>query len=170
MAPRSSPTPSWAPQDHDLSRLIAGLNRTTEGLGRNEEQLKDLVTNFNRTVAATASEAVNLRASIRLLGPTLVNANSALDALNASFPNTRAFAREILPGVNQTAATIDAAFPWIAQAQKLLGPDELQGVVERAEPGDGRPGQGRRRDPATAAAGRSGRPSARRTSSCRPAT
>ena len=119
-------------EDHDLSRLIAGLNRTTEGLGRNEQQLKDLVTNFNRTVAATASEAVDLRASIRLLGPTLANANSALDALNASFPNTRAFAREILPGVNQTAATIDAAFPWIAQARKLLGPDELQGVVERA--------------------------------------
>ena len=121
-------------QDHDLSRLIAGLNRTTEGLGRNEDQLKDLVTNFNRTVAATASEAVNLRASIRLLGPTLVNANSALDALNASFPNTRAFAREILPGVNQTAATIDAAFPWVAQAQKLLGPDELQGVVDQLSP------------------------------------
>ena len=121
-------------EDHDLSRLIAGLNRTTEGLGRNEQQLKDLVTNFNRTVAATASEAVDLRASIRLLGPTLANANSALDALNASFPNTRAFAREILPGVNQTAATIDAAFPWIAQTKKLLGPDELQGVVSELSP------------------------------------
>jgi phospholipid/cholesterol/gamma-HCH transport system substrate-binding protein len=121
-------------EDHDLSRLIAGLNRTTEGLGRNEDQLKDLVTNFNRTVAATASEAVDLRASIRLLGPTLANANSALDSLNASFPNTRAFAREILPGVNQTAATIDAAFPWIAQTKKLLGPDELQGVVRQLSP------------------------------------
>jgi virulence factor Mce-like protein len=121
-------------EDHDLSRLIAGLNRTTEGLGRNEEQLKDLVTNFNRTVGATASEAVALRASIRLLGPTLQNADSALDALNASFPNTRAFAREILPGVNQTAATIDAAFPWIAQARKLLAPDELQGVVSELSP------------------------------------
>jgi phospholipid/cholesterol/gamma-HCH transport system substrate-binding protein len=121
-------------EDHDLSRLIAGLSRTTEGLGRNEGQLKDLVTNFNRTVAATASEAVDLRASVRLLGPTLQNADSALDALNASFPNTRAFAREILPGVNETAATIDAAFPWIAQARKLLGPNELQGVVSQLSP------------------------------------
>jgi phospholipid/cholesterol/gamma-HCH transport system substrate-binding protein len=121
-------------EDHDLSRLIAGLSRTTEGLGRNEAQLKDLVTNFNRTVAATASEATNLRASIRLLGPTLQNADSALDALNSSFPNTRAFAREILPGVNETAATIDAAFPWVAQAYKLLGPDELQGVARELSP------------------------------------
>ena len=121
-------------EDHDLSRLIAGLSRTTEGLGRNEAQLKDLVTNFNRTVAATASEAIDLRASIRLLGPTLRNADSALDAMNASFPNTRAFARAILPGVNETAATIDAAFPWVAQAYKLLGPDELQGVASQLSP------------------------------------
>ena len=66
-------------EDHDLSRLIDGLSKTTEGLGRNEEQLKDLVTNFNVTVAATASQASNLRASIRLLGPTLQNADSALN-------------------------------------------------------------------------------------------
>jgi ABC-type transporter Mla subunit MlaD len=121
-------------EDHDLSKLVDGLSRTAEGLGRNEDQLKDLVTNFNTTVAATASEASNLQASIRLLGPTLQNANRALDSLNASFPNTRAFAREILPGVHETAATIDASFPWIAQTRKLLGPDELQGVARELSP------------------------------------
>jgi virulence factor Mce-like protein len=121
-------------EDHDLSRLIDGLSRTTEGLGRNEEQLKDLVTNFNTTVAATASQATNLRASIRLLGPTLQNADRALDSLNASFPNTRAFAREILPGVRETAATIDASFPWITQTRRLLGPNELQGVARELSP------------------------------------
>jgi phospholipid/cholesterol/gamma-HCH transport system substrate-binding protein len=121
-------------RDHDLSRLLDGLSRTTEGLGRNEDQLKDLVTSFNTTVAATASESSNLQASIRLLGPTLKNADSALDSLNASFPNTRAFAREILPGVNETAATIDASFPWIKQARGLLGPNELQGVAKELSP------------------------------------
>jgi len=121
-------------EDHDLSELIDGLSRTTEGLGRNEEQLKDLVTNFNTTVAATASQAANLSASIRLLGPTLQNADRALDSLNAAFPNTRAFAREILPGVNETAATIDASFPWIAQTRGLLGPNELQGVARELSP------------------------------------
>jgi len=121
-------------QDHDLSRLIGGLSRVTEGLGRNETQLKDLVTNFNTTMAATASEATNLRTTIRLLAPTLENANSALDSLNAAFPNTRAFARDILPGVRETAATIDASFPWIAQTRKLLGPTELQGVARELSP------------------------------------
>jgi phospholipid/cholesterol/gamma-HCH transport system substrate-binding protein len=121
-------------EDHDLSRLIDGLSRTAEGLGRNEEQLKDLVTNFNATMAATASQATNLRASIRELGPTLRNADRALDSLNASFPNTRAFAREILPGVRETPETIDAAFPWIAQTRELLGPDELKGVADELSP------------------------------------
>jgi virulence factor Mce-like protein len=120
--------------DHDLPRLVDGLSRTTEGLGRNENQLKELITNFNITLAATASEATNLSASVRELAPTLTNADRALDSLNASFPNTRAFAREILPGVNQTAATIDASFPWIAQATPLVGPDELGGVVAQLEP------------------------------------
>jgi phospholipid/cholesterol/gamma-HCH transport system substrate-binding protein len=124
-------------EDHDLSRLVDGLSKTTEGLGRNEEQLKDLVTNFNTTVAATASQASNLRASIRLLGPTLQNADRALDSLNAAFPNTRAFAREILPGVRETPATIDASFPWIAQTRRLLGPSELQGVAAELSPATG---------------------------------
>jgi phospholipid/cholesterol/gamma-HCH transport system substrate-binding protein len=121
-------------QVHDLSRLIDGLSRTAEGLGRNEDQLKSLITNFNTTVAATASQASNLRASIRVLGPTLQNADRALDSLNASFPNTRAFAREVLPGVRETPATIDAGFPWIAQTRQLLGPDELQGVTKQLSP------------------------------------
>src|SRR5436190_11810670 len=53
-------------EDHDLSGLIDGLSRTTEGLGRNEAQLQTLVTDFNTTVAATASQSANLSASIRL--------------------------------------------------------------------------------------------------------
>jgi phospholipid/cholesterol/gamma-HCH transport system substrate-binding protein len=121
-------------QQHDLSRLVAGLSRVTEGLGRNEAQLKDLVTNFNTTVTATASQATNLRTTIRLLAPTLENADRALDSLNAAFPNTRAFAREILPGVRETPATINASFPWIAQTRKLLGPTELQGVARELSP------------------------------------
>ena len=67
-------------------------------------------------MAALADEQSNLKATIGELGPTLEHADSALASLNASFPNTRAFAKEILPGVKETPATIDAAEPWIAQA------------------------------------------------------
>jgi phospholipid/cholesterol/gamma-HCH transport system substrate-binding protein len=121
-------------EPHDLSKLILGLQRTTEGLGRNEEQLKDLITSFNRTMAAFASESGNLQSTIRLLPPTLQKANTAFDALNAAFPPTRAFALELIPGVEQTPATIDAAYPWIAQTEKLLSPSELGGLVQELRP------------------------------------
>jgi phospholipid/cholesterol/gamma-HCH transport system substrate-binding protein len=120
--------------ERDLGRLIEGTGRTAAGLVRNEVQLKDLITNFNATMAAFASEDGNLSASIRELAPTLATANAAFASLNAAFPPTRAFAREILPGVNETAATIDAAFPWIEQATALMSKSELQGLAADLAP------------------------------------
>jgi phospholipid/cholesterol/gamma-HCH transport system substrate-binding protein len=120
--------------EQDLSRLIDGAGRTAAGLVRNENQLKDLITNFNVTMAALASEDGNLQASIRELAPTLASANAAFASLNAAFPPTRAFAREILPGVRETPATIDAAFPWIDQARALMSKAELQGLARDLAP------------------------------------
>jgi virulence factor Mce-like protein len=120
--------------DRDISRLLEGTARTTGALIRNESLLKDLITNFNTTMAAFASQQDNLRASIRLLAPTLENANAALASLNRAFPPTRAFAREILPGVRETAPTIDASFPWVAQMRKLLSQAELRGLAQDLSP------------------------------------
>jgi hypothetical protein len=119
---------------HDLSRLIAGQQKVSAALSSNDENLKDLVTNFNRTTAAFAAESDNLSATIRLLPGVLEAADPALRDLNASFPPTRAFAREILPGVKQSAATIDASVPWIAQTRALVSPAELQGLVRDLRP------------------------------------
>jgi phospholipid/cholesterol/gamma-HCH transport system substrate-binding protein len=119
---------------HDLSRLIAGAQKVSAALSSNDKNLKDLVTNFNRTMAAFASESGNLRSTIRLLPGVLEQAHPTLVDLNASFPPTRAFAREILPGVRQSAATINASFPWIAQTRQLVSPPELQGLVRDLRP------------------------------------
>jgi phospholipid/cholesterol/gamma-HCH transport system substrate-binding protein len=120
--------------DRDVARLIDGTARTTGALIRNEGALQGLITNFNATMAAFASQSRNLRLSIRELPTTLATANRAFDSLNAAFPPTRAFAREIIPGVRETPATIDAAFPWIAQARPLMGPNELGGLAEQLSP------------------------------------
>jgi phospholipid/cholesterol/gamma-HCH transport system substrate-binding protein len=121
-------------QRHDLSGLVANTAKVTKALSVNEESLKDLVTNFNTTLGALAAQRSDLRQTIALLGPTLQHADSALSSLNASFPNTRAFAKEILPGVKETPATIDAALPWIAQARKLVSPAELGGLTQELKP------------------------------------
>ena len=120
--------------NQDLSRLIDGTARTTGALIRNENALRGLITNFNTTMAAFAAESGNLRTSIRELPLTLTSANRALASLNEAFPSTRAFAREIIPGVRETPATIDAALPWIDQARPLMGPRELGGVAKELAP------------------------------------
>jgi ABC-type transporter Mla subunit MlaD len=119
---------------HDLSRLIAGQQKVSAALSANDKNLKDLVTNFNTTTAAFASESGNLSTTIRLLPGVLEAARPTLADLNRSFPPTRAFSREILPGVRQTAATIDASFPWIQQTRLLVSKPELQGLVAELKP------------------------------------
>jgi virulence factor Mce-like protein len=120
--------------DQDVSRLIRGTAATANALDEHEGQLKDLITNLNTTMAAFAGESANLKASIHQLAPTLRNANAAFTSLNAAFPPTRAFAKEILPGVKETPATIDAAFPWITQTRKLVSKQELGGLAEELSP------------------------------------
>ena len=118
----------------DLGGLVKSLGRVTKALDTRKPQLQDLITNFNVTMGALASEDTNLRASIRTLAPTLRTTSTTLASLNAAFPSTRAFAREILPGVRETPATIAAARPWIAQTRRLLGADELGGLTRELEP------------------------------------
>ena len=71
----------------DLSRLIDGTARTAGALIRNEEQLKDLITNFNtHDGGVRVASRTTCSASIRELAPTLENANGALASLNARVP------------------------------------------------------------------------------------
>jgi phospholipid/cholesterol/gamma-HCH transport system substrate-binding protein len=121
-------------QPHDLSRMIAAIAKLTTELRGHESQLQSLIVNFNTTAAAFAAQSGALQAAVRLLGPTLTSARDAFVSLDRSFPATRTFAREILPGVRETPATLDAAFPWIAQTRALLRPSELQGLLAQLQP------------------------------------
>ena len=121
-------------EPRDVSRLIAGLQRVTAALGRNERVLQDFVVNFNRTMSIFADEKRNVSRTIALLPETTRAADRAFASLNRSFPSTRAFAREILPGVRETAPTIEASFPFIRQAKALLGPRELGGLARDLSP------------------------------------
>jgi len=119
---------------HDLSKLVESTQKVAAALDSNESVLQDFITNFNRTTAAFAAEQNNLQTSIHLLGPVVTKAHSTLFHLDQSFPPTRAWAREILPGVRETPATIDASFPWVAQTRKLVSPAELGGLVNELRP------------------------------------
>jgi phospholipid/cholesterol/gamma-HCH transport system substrate-binding protein len=119
---------------HDISKLVAGQQKVTRALASRETQLKELITNFNTTMAALAAEEGNLRATVRELPRVLEAARPALDNLNRAFPSTRAWALEMIPGVRETPATLEAGFPWLRETRALLSPDELQGLVDDLQP------------------------------------
>src|ERR671911_600940 len=114
--------------------LNDSLKYSSAALSSREGQLKELITNFNTTMGALAAEEGNLRATIRELPQVLEAARPALDNLDAAFPSTRAWALEMIPGVRETPATIDAGFPWIRQVRALMSPAELQGLVDDLQP------------------------------------
>ena len=118
----------------DLRRLIKGTQKVSAALANRENQLKDLVSNFNTTAGALAAEQAALRRTVRVLPEVLEEANPALDRLNASFPSLRAFSLELIPGVRETPESIAAALPWIAQTRRLVSNRELGGLTKDLRP------------------------------------
>jgi phospholipid/cholesterol/gamma-HCH transport system substrate-binding protein len=119
---------------HDLSKLIKGLDKVVTALGTNEEQLKEFITNFNRFFAIFAAEQTSWRQTVHELGPTLEAANRSLTSLNAAIPQISGFARDIIPGIKETPATVTAMTPWIAQAQQFFGPNEGGPLLHSLQP------------------------------------
>jgi phospholipid/cholesterol/gamma-HCH transport system substrate-binding protein len=121
-------------QPHDLSRMIAAIARLTTALRPRERALQDLLVNFNTTAGSFAAQSSALTQAVGLLGPTVTAADAAFKSLDASFPPTRGFARDFTPAVRETPATVEAAYPWIAQTRALLRRGELGGLLTQLQP------------------------------------
>jgi ABC-type transporter Mla subunit MlaD len=121
-------------QPQDLSKVVAGTSRIFQGLAGSGAALSGLVNSFNRTMAAFASRQRDLSDTISVLPPLLRNTDRADAALDASFSPTRAFAGEILPGIDQLNATIVAGLPWLAQGTALVARDDLGGLLRSLTP------------------------------------
>jgi ABC-type transporter Mla subunit MlaD len=121
-------------EPHDLSHLIKNLDKVIRALGENEAALQGLVTNFRIFSGSFAAEDAALERAIAKLPDVLDAARPAFANLNASFPPLRAFAREALPGVRSTPATIDAALPFVHQLRLLVSKPELRGLVADLRP------------------------------------
>lgn len=110
---------------NDLPRLLRGGGRTFAKLASREQDLRELITNFNVTAEAFAAEAGSLRETLAELAPTLERAGPSLRRLDQTFPPLRRFADAALPGVRELPATLAAGRPWLRQARPLLGEPEL---------------------------------------------
>lgn len=120
-------------EPHDLSELIVNLDSTVDALDQGGD-LQDLVTNLRTVLGSFAAESQALEEAIGELPGVLEEGRPALASLNSSFPAVRAFAREALPGVRSTPATLDAATPLLRQVRGLVSEDELRGLTADLRP------------------------------------
>jgi phospholipid/cholesterol/gamma-HCH transport system substrate-binding protein len=117
-------------EPHDLSKLVTSIGKVTAALNVHEQQLGELIVNFNTFFHSFAAQSSSLRSTVALLPSSLLNIDRGLASLDAAFPPTRTFALDILPGVRATVATVAAALPWVEQVQASLAPSELGGVAK----------------------------------------
>lgn len=118
----------------DLVGVIRGLDKVVDALGSNEATLQSLVTNFKTFTGSFAAEDVALGQAIEVLPDVLQASKPAFANLNAAFPPLRAFAREALPGVRSTPATLDASIPFVDQIRALVSERELRGLTADLRP------------------------------------
>ena len=117
-------------EPHDISKLVLSIGKVTSALNVHEQQLSELIGNFNSFFRSFALQSSSLRATVAVLPSSLRNIDAGLRELDRAFPPTRTFALDILPGVKNTPATVTATLPWIEQVQASLAPSELGGVAK----------------------------------------
>ena len=125
------------PHGDQLSHVVSGLAHASAGLARADGQLTSFISDFDRTLRTTAAQQQALRQTVRQLGPTVTNANTAFASLDRAFPATEQFSNDFASALPQLPPTITAAYPWLAQAKPLLSPSELQGLLRDLQPASG---------------------------------
>ncbi len=120
-------------EPHDLSNLVQSIGKVTSALNVHEQQLGELIGNFNTFFRILANQSASLRHAVAVLPSSLHNVDAGLRELDAAFPSLRTFALDILPGVENTPQTVAATLPWIEQVEASLAPNELGGVAKGLE-------------------------------------
>ena len=113
-------------ETHDFSKLIAGIGKVTSALNVHEQELGELIVNFNTFFEAFADQNQSLTRLVAELPTSLSGITHGLRELGKSFGPTQAFATDILPGVKLTPATVKARVPWIEQVQASLGAERAR--------------------------------------------
>ena len=116
-------------RDGDLAGLIRSGGEVFEKLATREDDLAELITNFNVTTRALASESANVEASINELGPTLAETRVSLRSLSIALPPLRTLAIVSRPGFQELPQTIADFEPWLEQTGQLVGEQELGGLA-----------------------------------------
>jgi phospholipid/cholesterol/gamma-HCH transport system substrate-binding protein len=119
---------------HDLSGYVAHAGTVARALDRRPTQLQNLVTDFDRTAQAFASNDVALGSAIDELPRTLSTGSGALDRLNDAFPATRGLVADLRPAARSAGPALDAGRPFVDELRRLVSAPELRGLAADLRP------------------------------------
>ena len=119
---------------HDLSSYLKHAGTVAGALDRVPRRLQDLVTDFDATARAFATNDTQLAAAVQELPRTLSTGSAALTRLNAAFPATRRLVVDLRPAVRSSGPALKAGVPFADQLRGLVSPPELRGLVADLRP------------------------------------
>jgi phospholipid/cholesterol/gamma-HCH transport system substrate-binding protein len=116
-------------QPNDLSTFINKGGVTAEAFDHYPVDLQNLISYFDSTAGAFASQHTALAQAVADLPQTLSVATPVFESLNKAFPPLETLSKDLLPGVNGAGPTIEASLPLITQLKDLVQPDQLRGLA-----------------------------------------
>jgi hypothetical protein len=128
-------------QPHDLSKAIYTQGDVSQAINAHPQELKSLITDFNTTARALATQNANLASAVNELPRTLNAGIPALQALDRDLCAGPArpgcaegplptLARRLIPATVSTGPMVDASLPFLSQLRALMQPSELQGLAK----------------------------------------
>jgi virulence factor Mce-like protein len=125
---------SLGERPHDLSAYVRASGDVAAAVDDDPAALRRLITRFDDTAAAFASERGALGATIRELPSTLATGHRTLTSVHALLPHLDRLTADIRPAVRSGVATIETTTPFLQQLRGLVAPDELQGLAHDLAP------------------------------------
>jgi virulence factor Mce-like protein len=120
--------------EHDLSHFIGSAEKVAGTLAKQDDSIRSLVTGLNRTLAATNARRTELADSVSGIDRLTNVANPAFASLNRAFPTTRAFFREVRPGIEAAPTTLKLEGALATQIQGVLSKPELPALLAQTTP------------------------------------
>ena len=125
---------SLGQERRDLSQVVAASGRTAAALASRRTELADLVLRFDTTATALAARREELADGLRGLDALQAEAPARLRAVDAAIGPVRRFARTVRAPLREAPPVLDAALPFLREAEALVAPSRLPALVRYLRP------------------------------------
>lgn len=119
---------------NDLEKAVGATGATSAQLSADPRALAEIVTNYNRVLAALADNDVALAESVGEFDQLLTRAPAQLQSIDLALPRVEELADSLGPSLDRLPASLDSGKAALRQLNRLVGPSELPALMDDVEP------------------------------------